>query len=77
MDASEGSIRSASANTRDLPGLPAVPARRLLVPDCRSVPRGLGDNWYYTDDVYIGFDDGYYLYSRNDPSVAIAITVMP
>jgi iron complex outermembrane receptor protein len=32
---------------------------------------------FYTDDVYIGFDDGYYLYSRNDPSVAIAITVMP
>ena len=42
-----------------------------------SYPEAWRDNWYYTDDVYIGFDDGDYLYNRNDPSVAIAITVMP
>jgi hypothetical protein len=40
-------------------------------------PESWRDDWYYTDDVYVGFDDGYYLYSRNDPSVAIAITVVP
>jgi len=40
-------------------------------------PQAWRDDWYYTDDVYVGYDDGYYLYSRNDPSVALAITVVP
>jgi len=40
-------------------------------------PETWGEAWYDTDDVYIGYDDGYYLYNRRDPSVAIAITVMP
>jgi hypothetical protein len=34
-------------------------------------------DWYASSDVYVGYDDGYYLYSRNDPGVALAITVMP
>jgi hypothetical protein len=34
-------------------------------------------DWYASSDVYVGYDDGYYLYSRSDPSVALAITVMP
>jgi len=33
-------------------------------------------NWYATDDVYVGYNDGYYLYNRRDPSVAIALTVV-
>jgi len=32
---------------------------------------------YARSDVYVGYDDGYYLYSRSDPSIALAITVMP
>jgi len=40
-------------------------------------PEYWGDNWYYNDDLFIGYDDGYYLYSRADPSVALAITVVP
>ena len=40
-------------------------------------PETWGEAWYNTDDVYIGYDDGYYLYNLRDPSVAIAITVMP
>ena len=39
-------------------------------------PETWGENWYDTDEVYVGYDDGYYLYSRNDPSVALAITVV-
>ena len=34
-------------------------------------------DWYARSDVYVGYDDGYYLYNRSDPSVALAITVMP
>jgi hypothetical protein len=33
------------------------------------------DNWYATDDVYIDYDDGYYLYNRSYPYVRLAITV--
>jgi hypothetical protein len=39
-------------------------------------PETWGENWYDTDEVYVGYDDGYYLYNRNDPSVALAITVV-
>ena len=39
-------------------------------------PESWSENWYDTDDVYIGYDDGYYLYSRRDPSMALAITVV-
>jgi hypothetical protein len=32
--------------------------------------------WYETDDVYVDYvNDGYYLYNRRDPKVAIAINV--
>ena len=34
------------------------------------------DNWYSNDDVYINYDDGYYLYNRRYPGAAIAITVV-
>lgn len=40
-------------------------------------PETWGDDWYSTDDVYIEYDDGYYLHSNRDPSVAIAITAVP
>ncbi len=32
--------------------------------------------WYETDDVYVDYvNDGYYLYNRRDPKVAIAVNV--
>ena len=31
--------------------------------------------WYQTDDVYLDYSDGYYLYDRNYPGVGIAVTV--
>ncbi len=34
------------------------------------------ENWYEADDVYIDYDDGYYLYNHRYPSVRLAITVV-
>ena len=39
-------------------------------------PEYWSDNWYATDDVYIDYDDGYYLYNRRYPSARLAITVV-
>jgi hypothetical protein len=39
-------------------------------------PEDWAQNWYATDDVYIGYHDGYYLYNRRYPDEAIAITVV-
>jgi hypothetical protein len=33
-------------------------------------------NWYATDDVYIDYDGGYYLYNRRHPGVRLAVTVV-
>ena len=33
------------------------------------------DGWYDADDLYIDYDDGYYLYDRRDPQVRLAITI--
>lgn len=34
------------------------------------------DNWYATDDVFIDYNnDGYYLYNRRHPGIAIAVSV--
>ncbi len=35
-----------------------------------------GDSWYNADDMYIGYDDGYYLYNRRYPSSGVAITII-
>ncbi|MEN6536244.1 MAG: hypothetical protein ABFD89_21480 [Bryobacteraceae bacterium] len=34
------------------------------------------ENWYDADDVYVDYDDGYYLYNRRYPSVRLSITVV-
>jgi hypothetical protein len=34
------------------------------------------EDWYSRDDVYIDYNNGYYLYNRRDPGVALAITVV-
>ena len=38
-------------------------------------PENWSDNWYDSDDLYIDYDDGYYLYNRSYPYVRLAITV--
>jgi hypothetical protein len=39
-------------------------------------PENWANNWYDTDDVYVGYaNDGYYLYDRRHPSVGIAINI--
>ena len=39
-------------------------------------PENWAQNWYSADDVYVGYDNGYYLYNRDYPGEAIAITVV-
>jgi hypothetical protein len=34
------------------------------------------ETWYDSDDLYIDYNDGYYLYDRRYPSVALAISVV-
>lgn len=38
-------------------------------------PEYWSDDWYATD-VYVDYDDGYYLCNRRHPGVGIAITVV-
>jgi hypothetical protein len=39
-------------------------------------PESWAENWYDSDDVYIDYDGGYYLYNRRYPGIALAITVV-
>ena len=39
-------------------------------------PEDWASDWYAADDVYVGYDNGYYLYNRMHPYEAIAITVV-
>lgn len=34
------------------------------------------ETWYADDEVYIDYDDGYYLYNRSRPGFRLAITVI-
>jgi hypothetical protein len=38
-------------------------------------PEDWSENWYANDDVYIDYDDGYYLYNRRYPEQRLAITI--
>ena len=38
-------------------------------------PEFWSDNWYADDDVYIDYNDGYYLHNRRQPGVSIAVSV--
>ena len=33
------------------------------------------EDWYQSDDVYIDYEDGYYLHNRSHPGIRLAITV--
>jgi hypothetical protein len=39
-------------------------------------PENWSQDWYASDDVYIDYDDGYYLYDRNYPQQRLAITIL-
>jgi hypothetical protein len=39
-------------------------------------PESWPQNWYATDDVYIDYDDGYYLCNSRYPGISLAITVL-
>jgi len=39
-------------------------------------PESWSANWYASDDVYIAYDNGYYLYDRRYPQTALAITIV-
>lgn len=38
-------------------------------------PEAWAENWYQTDDVYVDYDDGYYLLNRRHPGLRIAISI--
>jgi len=38
-------------------------------------PGSWQENWYASDDVYIDFNDGYYLHDRRYPGVSLALSV--
>jgi hypothetical protein len=39
-------------------------------------PGDWSQDWYASDDVYVGYDNGYYLYDRMHPGEAVAISVV-
>ena len=39
-------------------------------------PQYWGNNWYDADDLYIDYDDGYYLYNQRYPGEGIALAVV-
>ena len=50
----------------------------LAVPAAKARPTLDFDQLYRDsrDDVYVDYENGYYLYNRRDPGVALAITVV-
>jgi hypothetical protein len=38
-------------------------------------PEYWGNDWYDNDDVYVAYDNGYYLYNRRYPGTGIAISI--
>ena len=39
-------------------------------------PGNWAANWYDTDNLYIAYDNGYYLYDSRYPGIGLAITVV-
>jgi hypothetical protein len=39
-------------------------------------PEYWSDDWYDTDDLYIDYRDGYYLYNRQHPGVELAVSIV-
>lgn len=39
-------------------------------------PEYWSETWYEFDDVYVDYNDGYYLHNRRDPQARIAISIV-
>ncbi|MGA7411062.1 MAG: hypothetical protein WBW33_11290, partial [Bryobacteraceae bacterium] len=39
-------------------------------------PQDWAQNWYDADDLYIDYDNGYYLYNRDYPQERLAVTII-
>jgi hypothetical protein len=39
-------------------------------------PENWSDSWYSNDEVYIDYEDGYYLHNRRYPQISLAITIL-
>jgi hypothetical protein len=39
-------------------------------------PSSWSDDWYARDEVYVTYNDGYYLHNRRHPGVAISVMVV-
>jgi len=39
-------------------------------------PQYCADDWYDSDNLYIDYDDGYYLYDQRYPYVRLAVSVI-
>ena len=38
-------------------------------------PGSWANNWYDTDDVYVSYNNGYYMYNRRYPGIGIAVSI--
>jgi hypothetical protein len=55
------------------PGTTVLPVQRVLDAGRGSVAESWADNWYDTDDVYVRYDNGYYLYNQRYPGVGLSL----
>jgi hypothetical protein len=39
-------------------------------------PSNWSQSWYSSNDLYIDYDNGYYLYDRNYPQQRLAVTIL-
>lgn len=39
-------------------------------------PENWAPHWHATDDVYIDYSDGYYLYNRSYPGIGLAVSIV-
>lgn len=70
------SFRISNFSFRTVSGSPAFLCQGFWVVLVDPIPEFWGEDWYDTDDVYISWlDDGYYLFDRRYPSIAIAVTI--
>ncbi len=60
-----------AAPTADITSRRRNSARHMVDP----WPGDWPGNWYSSDDVYVDYDDGYYLYNRSYPQERLAITI--
>ena len=73
VDTGSAFTRSLSSSWQDTPGSSTVVSGSAWLIRGRNTGRR---TWYETDEVYVDYvNDGYYMYNRRHPGVAIAINV--